>query len=135
MCIRDRLPTSPPGTPQVSQLSGNNVSVAWPRPTETAEGVPIKQYNIQYSTSTKKPGGDTLETEWKALSIVDDTQETKNCEFEALEDKIYIFRVSANCDQAGESKFSESSEPFQLKEVKGRLLNQSSICIRGKILL
>ncbi|XP_071944801.1 uncharacterized protein [Antedon mediterranea] len=108
-------PTCPPGKPEVQLPSGLHISVRWNSPDIIAKNVNIKSYNIQYCMLETTDETGPIEADkliWCDMMTV--LHNTPEAEHRAINKMIFMYRVRADCSDAGQSKYSPTSEAICL---------------------
>ncbi|XP_071944804.1 uncharacterized protein [Antedon mediterranea] len=122
-------PTCPPSKPEVKLAAGLVIGVKWNSPDIIAENVDIKVYDVQYCMMDTTAETGHIEVDkmiWCDMMPV--LHNTPEAEHKAINNKIYMYRVRADCGDAGQSKYSPTSEAICLnisQEIKNEniLLN------------
>ena len=96
-------PASPPGKPQLNEATSNSLTIGFTKPQHLGTDVQIINYKVEWSSDASWTTGNVHHTE-------DSTPTFTLKHVDPL--MSYIFKVTANCGDAGESNVSPCSDAF-----------------------
>ncbi|XP_028407935.1 uncharacterized protein LOC114530563 [Dendronephthya gigantea] len=101
-------PASPPGKPEVQEATSESLTIVFKEPQRLAKNVQIVNYKVEWS-----------QDDWKNRKMKQTDDATPKYTLKNLHPSMsFVFRVTANCGDAGESKNSPSSDSFSTSSQK-----------------
>ena len=96
-------PASPPGKPQLDKATFDSLTIGFTKPQSLGTDVQIINYKIEWSSDPS----------WKTKKVLYTEDSKPTVTLKHLDpSKSYVFRVTANCGDAGESNASPYSDAF-----------------------
>ncbi|CAB4014712.1 uncharacterized protein LOC110055875 isoform X2 [Paramuricea clavata] len=102
-------PASPPGKPQLSEVTSDSITIDFEKPQLLGKDVQIINYKVEWSSDTS----------WTTRNVQHTEDSTTTFTLKNLDPLMsYFFKVTANCGDAGESNSSPSSDAFSTSAPK-----------------
>ena len=96
-------PASPPGKPQLNRATSDSLTISFTKPERIGTNVRIINYKVEWSSDPN----------WTTRNVQHTDDSTPTLTLEHLTPSLfYVFRVAANCGDAGESNTSPCSDAF-----------------------
>ncbi|XP_028408015.1 uncharacterized protein LOC114530621 [Dendronephthya gigantea] len=95
-------PASPPGKPELQEATSESLTIVFKEPQRLGKDVQIVNYKVEWS-----------QDDWKTRKMEQTDDATPKYTLKNLHPSMsFVFRVTANCGDAGESSNSPSSDSF-----------------------